>query len=454
MDDEVTTQNRLEPSGQPFFAHLIIVRGILIFPHVVSFSFTIFLLEPNPTFMMTWILPFLLALLLPSACAWNADMLQTMAARSHYMPNIPNILKHFETILKEGKLPTDKFEYRKGERFTDREVRNLSEFISVYVSEEHNVILPGGTNLPKFTMPGQMRSQDNKTAYLVAIMEPLAYDLSDIVIEYSMLNVHNMASSGYYDPAYLAKLVYIPALPFENKLFFVKDNREHDVIVTFFYTNKHGDRRTEIVDAIKNKGVDITYHHFTTLDGLQTLYDSSKILVNVHQTYWHHTLEELRILPALQRGVIVVSEWVPNAEVIPFHEFIIFAPYERLAAVAADVHKRYDHYYEQIYGNSSKLPDLLASMQFKGYSDLAHRVRAVLPKDWNALASSHSTVKYSKTFRLAVQGSTRSVFKVENGTYCEFASADQFARDGFIFWEQSHVPDSFFQSFVNIGVCV
>ena len=48
-----------------------------------------------------------------------------------------------------------------------------------------------------------------------------------------------------------------------------------------------------------------------------------------------------RVLPALLRGCVVVSEDVPLAREVPYADSIVFAPYERLVATAARVGREY-----------------------------------------------------------------------------------------------------------------
>ena len=69
---------------------------------------------------------------------------------------------------------------------------------------------------------------------------------------------------------------------------------------------------------------------------MRALLDSTQILINVHTTAHHHTLEEYRVLPALLRGCVVVSEDVPLAREVPYADSIVFAPYERLLAISQD----------------------------------------------------------------------------------------------------------------------
>ena len=81
-------------------------------------------------------------------------------------------------------------------------------------------------------------------------------------------------------------------------------------------------------------------------------------MVNVHQTNTHHSLEENRLLPALLRGVIIVSEEVPLVHTIPYHEYLIFCPYDDIAEVAEHVHRNYEFFFERIHGPRSRLPQV------------------------------------------------------------------------------------------------
>jgi hypothetical protein len=72
-------------------------------------------------------------------------------------------------------------------------------------------------------------------------------------------------------------------------------------------------------------------------------------MVNVHQTDHHHTFEELRCLPALMNGVIIVSEDVPLKEKIPYGNSIVWAKYEKLADKVKEVQDNYEDYYRKIF---------------------------------------------------------------------------------------------------------
>ena len=103
---------------------------------------------------------------------------------------------------------------------------------------------------------------------------------------------------------------------------------------------------------------------------MKEVYDASAILLNIHQTPHHHTLEEMRILPALMRGVVVISEIVPLAETVPYSSFIVWSSINDLPATITDVLTNYETYFDRFFGPESKLPCILTAMRSKAYRDL------------------------------------------------------------------------------------
>ncbi|KAJ1406437.1 hypothetical protein B484DRAFT_456818 [Ochromonadaceae sp. CCMP2298] len=178
--------------------------------------------------------------------------------------------------------------------------------------------------------------------------------------------------------------------------------------------------------------------------------DDAKILINVHQTYWHHTLEEFRVLPSLQRGVIVVSEWVPAIETIPFHEYMIFAPYEELVATVAEVLGNYSHYHERIFGPKSGLGALLRDMRARARQQLESRVLKVASMKPSEIEANRVTF-----FRegVLVKGAGASIYQIRNSSRCEFESASTFAAQGHEFGQELFVHDVYIAKLPLIGYC-
>ena len=392
------------------------------------------------------------------ARAWNPAVRESLGKVAHYTPNVGLIMDYFDRIFAAHNISAEKFEMRRSERFANPENRDLSNFISVFRSDEHNVILPGGSNMPPNPVPGTLLSYDNTTHYLVAIVEPMNFAKSDIVLEYSKLNIYNMRSSGFYDSEYFDKMVYIPALPFSPVVVAPnpRTRAKNEVIATFGYTNPRGDRRTEVIEMLGKRGISATMHHFQSLTELRDLYDESKILVNVHQTGHHHTLEEFRVLPALQRGVIVVSEWVPARHVIPFAEYIIFAPYGQLVETVANVSRDYDAYYNKFFGLGSLLPHILHRELADSFNHLERRILKCVPTNWDNLPKHHfqSSLQIPPNRTMLVQGRSNSIYLLKGGRSCEFQSFDDFLKCGFQLGQQFRLSEAVMSQFPVSGPCI
>jgi hypothetical protein len=64
--------------------------------------------------------------------------------------------------------------------------------------------------------------------------------------------------------------------------------------------------------------------------------------MNTHQIDEHLTVEELRILPALMNGVIIVSEKGPFYENIPYQKHIIWSDYDNIIDETKKTIENYD----------------------------------------------------------------------------------------------------------------
>jgi hypothetical protein len=82
---------------------------------------------------------------------------------------------------------------------------------------------------------------------------------------------------------------------------------------------------------------------------LRMLYNRTKILINIHQTEHHHTFEELRVLPALQCGVLVISERSPLNNLVPYNEFVIWSEYDKICDKVNEVVNNYDYFFDLIF---------------------------------------------------------------------------------------------------------
>jgi hypothetical protein len=240
----------------------------------------------------------------------------------------------------------------------------------IYINYEHNLVHPSVQWYPH--LPGKIKFlNDSSENYQVRIENINSLINCKYYIEYSMPNIINIKSCDslihFYD-----KLIYIPALLCEYNPTSI--SREiYDVITSFLILNPEGRPRRKIIhDRLQNNFAN-KYYNIPSIFG-QDLYDNyykkSKILINLHQTDFHHTFEELRVLPALLNGLIVISEESPLKETIPYFEYIIWCKYEDIFEKSKEVLNKYEYYYEKIHGQNSNLKNIIKKMEKQLTEDL------------------------------------------------------------------------------------
>jgi hypothetical protein len=100
------------------------------------------------------------------------------------------------------------------------------------------------------------------------------------------------------------------------------------------------------------------------------------ILVNLHQTEHHHTLEELRILPALLQGVLVVSEPSPLIDKVPYSKFVTFASIEEMPAVISRLMDNYEESWANTFttGEFTKVVAELEESNKKAFKEIVQNL--------------------------------------------------------------------------------
>lgn len=97
--------------------------------------------------------------------------------------------------------------------------------------------------------------------------------------------------------------------------------RKNDILTTFINVNEP--RRLNLLNKIReNKMSHNNINNCFEKENLKELYKNTKIIINIHQTEHHHTMEELRVLPALLCGAIVICEKSPLTHMIPYNDYI------------------------------------------------------------------------------------------------------------------------------------
>ena len=184
---------------------------------------------------------------------------------------------------------------------------------------------------------------------------------SHIIIDYSNPNIYNVRSYLKYEE-FSKKHIYISSSIYDNT-YFIKDNRNITSLTTFMNINEP--RRKELLNNMNNH---ININNCFEKNELQNIYKNTKILLNIHQTTFHDTFEELRVLPAIECGVIVICENSPLIDTIPYKDLIIWTSYDNMIIKTTEIINNYDFFYNKIFTKENI--DIICSLKEKNYNML------------------------------------------------------------------------------------
>lgn len=215
---------------------------------------------------------------------------------------------------------------------------NDNKTIKVDIQFEHTIIRDGSNYLVRI----------NDLEYLKSI---------DHVLEYSILNmVHIKNNMNFTD--YLDHTIYISPTIYDCNF---HQEKEIDLLSTFQWIGNC--RRSQLLIDFKKNNIDvINVNNQYGDNSISKFYEKSKILINVHQTPHHLTLEELRIVPALLCGCVIVSEYSPFIENLPYKDYIVWSEYENIIDTVKNVYENYDTYFNKFFGGK-KLENILSKMK-------------------------------------------------------------------------------------------
>jgi hypothetical protein len=229
--------------------------------------------------------------------------------------------------------------------------KDLKIKYKLYFQIEHNLVLKGGRDVINNNLYGNVISIfNNKEKYLVRIVDLDKYKDYDYIIEYSLPNIENIKLSNYFDKNFINKILYLPPLIFDYINY--KPIRNINILTTFI--DKEQPRRKKLLNDLDKNN--INYQNINNIfnkNKLLKIYDNTKILINIHQTDFHHTLEEFRILPALSRNIVIISENIPLKYIIPYNEYIIWCDYSNIINTLKEVELNYDKYFNNFFENNN-----------------------------------------------------------------------------------------------------
>jgi hypothetical protein len=245
---------------------------------------------------------------------------------------------------------------------------NLNKTLKIGLQIEHTILKKAAhiSSHSFFETPVKY----NDTDYIVRIDKIDSLESYDYVIEYSSPNINHIMtiSDNPRIKKYLDKNIHISCNMYDIE--FEKLNRSKIITLFFIWSG----RRSTLYNSLINNNIQVqNVQNCFQKECLLDVYKNTKILINIHQTDFHDTAEELRILPALMSGVIVIAEDSPLKEKIPYHEFIIWEKLENIPNKVIDVEKNYDFYFESIFGGN-KLKNVLLEIEKQNVINIAEKI--------------------------------------------------------------------------------
>ena len=228
--------------------------------------------------------------------------------------------------------------------------RNNNKTIKIAINYEHTLVKQGGRSIKKGTPFGKIKYENENENYLVRIDRFEHLNSSDIIIDYSNPNIVNVKQSGLFSD-FSNKHIYLAPSLYET-LHINNNNRNIQSLTTFININEP--RRKKLLENISKSNLSHSnINNCFDKIKLQELYQDTKVLINIHQTPHHDTFEELRCLPALQNGVIIVSEKSPLSHLVPYNELIIWTNYDNIINKTKEVLENYEKYYKSIFSKKN-----------------------------------------------------------------------------------------------------
>ena len=225
-------------------------------------------------------------------------------------------------------------------------VKRHRRLFRVLFQIEHTLVRRGGrgaAGAPSSALPVLGHPEEH---YLVRLQDPVRLANADAIVEYSQPNLQHLHGSGHWREL-ASRMHYIAPLVYPFAAYQTKEGREFAVVTLF--GNPDEPRRKALLEELTHWNP-VCRNICGRFSDVREVYHNTRILVNIRQTEHHHTLEELRVLPALLSGVVVVCEDVPLRELVPYHPFIVWAPVGAVVDTVRHVHDNYDSYFQQIFG--------------------------------------------------------------------------------------------------------
>lgn len=264
---------------------------------------------------------------------------------------------------------------------TEENYKRYDHITYVYFNLEHTMVRIGARDTsggrdsmdrPPSNVAVVGVGEDNHEKYLIHLDNHDILKTKHIIIDYSILNVIHMANCGKYLD-FAKKMTCVSPILYRPMNF---SSRNRGIACLTTYVNTNEPRRRQLLDKTGSKITNV--NNCFSDDKSQSLYLNTKVMINTHQTNHHHVVEELRILPAICCGVIVVCERSPLTEHLPYKNFVVWSDYDTIIEKVDEVLKNYESYYNIIYGDIGKLNAVLNKMENDNYNNLNNKIKEIV----------------------------------------------------------------------------
>lgn len=202
---------------------------------------------------------------------------------------------------------------------------------------------------------------------------PDAFDRADQIIEYSIANQINVLNSPL-SRLYFNKSHYIA--PLIGRLGTRLTARQEFKVVTMFGQPELG-RRGKTLGKLRRSGVQVT--NLRNFEDYRLAFEDCAVLINLGQKGYLQTPEELRILPALLEGVLVVTEENRFLDQLPYRDFLIATPLADLPDTLTQIRAGYNQIWTATF-TSSENSD-------QGFTQVLRKIEARNKDSFRELAS-------------------------------------------------------------------
>jgi hypothetical protein len=217
---------------------------------------------------------------------------------------------------------------------------------TIFLQIEHT-LLQSSVNTTQDALVGGLFMLERQDRYLVRIAEYEKLRFADIIFDYSRINLLNIKSSPSLKSYSRRSFCVSPAL------YSIYTNPQNRNGVITLFGNPDASRRKLFLGLLADN--DIAYENIRGVYfGVENIYRKAKIIVNIRQAEGFDTLEELRVLPALRSGAIVISEIAPYVKKTAYSKYIIWGSLKELPGIIAEVERNYEEIHKRIFGDGSK----------------------------------------------------------------------------------------------------